>query len=301
MRRASIALVLTAACASSPPAVQSCPPPSVAAANGTASAAPTASAAVSPAAPKSIDDELRAAVARDDRRKKDPPRDKYLHPVETLEAFGLRDDMTVVELSPSGGYWTTILAPVLADRGHLRVANGDPISEGATPRPYLKGRFEQAPSLFGKVETVVTDWTKDGQSLGPDGSADMVLTFRNLHDWLGEGVAERVLSAAYRVLKPNGILGLTDHRGRDDGPTDAKSFADDGGAYVPEPFMIHFVEKAGFTFVAKSEVNANPRDTKDYPKGALTLPPWYALGDVDRAKYEAIGEGDCMTLKFVRK
>jgi predicted methyltransferase len=190
---------------------------------------------------------------------------------------------------------------VLSERGLYRLANGDPISEGATPRPYLRGRFEQAPALFGKVEEVKTDWTKDGQSLGPDGSADMVLTFRNMHDWLGEGVGERVLAAAHRVLKPGGVLGLTDHRGKDDGPTDAKAFSDVGGAYVPEPFMIAFVEKAGFAFAAKSDINANPRDTKDYPKGALTLPPWYALGSVDRAKYEAIGEGDCMTMRFTRR
>jgi predicted methyltransferase len=261
---------------------------------------PARANAAAPAAPTTAE-KLRAAARSQRRRAKDPPRDRYVHPVETLEFFGLRDDMRVVEISPYAGYWTELLAPVVADRGHLRVANGDPISEGVTPRAYLKGRFDQAPDLFGKVEVITTDWTKDGQSLGPDESADLVLTFRNMHDWLGEGAAERVLAAAHRVLRPGGTLALTDHRGKDDGPTDARSFSDEGGAYVPEPFMIALVEKAGFALAGRSEINANPIDTKDYPKGALALPPIFAHGDTDRARYEAIGEGDCMTLKFTRR
>jgi predicted methyltransferase len=159
-----------------------------------------------------------------------------------------------------------------------------------------------ARELFGfcGVDTVKTNWAKCGVTLGPDGSADIVVTFRNMHDWLGAEVADKVLAAVHAVLKPGGTFALTDHRANPGIATDPKTLSDEGGAYVPQAFMIDTVEKAGFKLVASSEINANPKDTKDWPKGALTLPPQYALGDKDRAKYTAIGESDCMTLRFVR-
>jgi predicted methyltransferase len=121
-----------------------------------------------------------------------------------------------------------------------------------------------------------------------------------MHDWLGAEVADKILTAAHAVLKPGGTFALTDHRGKPGAPTDPRSLSDEGGAYVPEAFMIETVEKAGFKLVAASEINANPKDTKDWPKGALTLPPQFALGEKDRAMYAAIGETDCMTLRFMR-
>jgi predicted methyltransferase len=268
-----------------------------------ASAAPSAPASSAlpepPVSTPATDAKLKAAVAGPQRLAKEAARDKYLHPIETLEFFGLRDDATVVELTPYKGQWTAVLASVLAEKGHLRLAI-DRITEGPKTQESLAERIAKDEAHFGKVETVMTNWARCDTTLGPDGSADMVLSFRNMHDWMGLEVADRVVLAAHRVLKPGGIFALTDHRAKPGAATDPDSLSDPGGAYVPEDFMIAFVEKAGFRLVGKSEINANPKDTKDYPEGALTLPPWYALGDKDRAKYTAIGESDCMTLKFQR-
>ncbi len=272
-------------------------------AQGVAAPSASASSVAAPAAPVTPPEtlaKLKAAAAGSQRLDKEKERDKYLHPVETLAFFGLKDDMTVVELSPDKGEWSSMLAPVLAEKGHLRLATGDRISEWAKSAAFLSDRMAKDPSTFGKIETVKTNWMQCDVRLGPDASADMVVTFRNMHDWLGNDVADKVVDAVHRVLRPGGIFGVTDHRGKPGAPTDAASLGDEGGAYVPEAFMIAFVEKAGFRFLEKSEINANPKDTKDYPKGALTLPPQFALGDKDKARYAAIGESDCMTLKFMR-
>jgi predicted methyltransferase len=133
---------------------------------------------------------------------------------------------------------------------------------------------------------------------GAPESADMVLTFRNFHNLVGDPAMDAFLTASFQVLKHGGVLGLTDHRAKAGGPTDAKTVGDTG--YVPEDFVVQTIEHAGFKLAGKSEVNANPKDTKDYPKGVWTLPPTYELGDVDHAKYQAIGESDRMTLKFVK-
>lgn len=260
-------------------------------------ASSTAGTSVTP--PETLE-ALRTAVAGANRTDKERARDPWLHPVETLAFFGLRGDMTVVELSPDKGQWTAVLAPVLHDGGKLRVANGDRISEWPKSNDLLADRFAKSPELFGRVETVKTNWTKCGVSLGPDGSADMVVTFRNMHDWFGMEVADKVLAAVHAVLKPGGTFGLTDHRAKPGTATDPRTLSDEGGAYVPQDFMIATVEKAGFKLVATSEINANPKDTKDWPRGALTLSPQFALGDKDREKYAAIGESDCMTLRFER-
>ena len=153
------------------------------------------------------------------------------------------------------------------------------------------------PQAFDKVQSVVL---KNDQPwvLGAPESADMVLTFRNFHNWVEAGSTDKVLGAAFKVLKHGGILGLTDHRANPGGATDPKVVGDTG--YVPEDLVIKLVEGAGFKLAGKSEVNANPKDTKDYPKGVWTLPPTYELGETDHAKYEAIGESDRMTLKFVK-
>ena len=256
-----------------------------------------------PAAPAdpATDAKLRASLAGGQRTDKEKARDVYRHPLETLEFFGLRDDMTVVEISPGGGWYSAVLAPVLRDKGKLIVAggdpNGDPKSEGTQNAKELQSRFQQMPQAFDRVQTAVVK--RDGDvSFGPPESADMVLTFRNFHNWVGSPYMDKILAASFAVLKHGGVLGLTDHRAKPGAPTDSKTVDDTG--YVPEDFVIQTIEHAGFKLAGKSEVNANPKDTKDYPKGVWTLPPTYELGDQHHAKYEAIGESDRMTLRFVK-
>ncbi len=262
-------------------------------------ATPTNAASVS--AGVSIDAELRASLAGTQRTEKEKARDAFRHPKETLELFGLKDDMTVVEISPGGGWFTAVIAPVVRDHGKLVVVggdpNGDPKSEGTQNAIALQDRFKKTPSAFDKVQSVVLK--RDAEPVfGPPESADMVLTFRNLHNWVEAKNADHILAAAFKVLKHGGVLGVTDHRANAGASTDPKAIGDTG--YIPEDYAIKVVEAAGFKLAAKSEVNANTKDTKDYPKGVWTLPPTYELGEVDHAKYEAIGESDRMTLKFIK-
>ncbi len=275
-------LVLAAACGSSVP-------PTVPSGSGAGTPDPA------------TDAKLRSSLAGGQRTDREKARDVYRHPLETLEFFGLRDDMTVVEISPGGGWYTAVLAPVLRDKGKLFVAGGDPKgdpkSESTKNAQELQQRFEQMPQAFDRVQAVVVR-DKGDVSFGPAESADMVLTFRNFHNWVGDPIMDKILAASFTVLKHGGVLGVTDHRAKPGGPTDAKTVGDTG--YVPEDFVIQTIEHAGFKLAGKSEVNANPKDTKDYPKGVWTLPPTYELGDQDHAKYEAIGESDRMTLKFVK-
>ncbi len=270
---------------------------------GCGGAAPAPAAAAAPAAEGAApaatfdpasDAKLRASVASSDRPAPEVARDKYRHPVETLEFFGVRDDMNVVELWPGGGWYTAILGPYLAEKGKLSVTNFDPSSPGGAEnaKRYAE-RLASKPADFGKVEVHVIHPPND-ISLGPDGSADAVLTFRNIHNWVDGHIADAVFAAAFRVLKPGGVLGVEEHRAKADAdPTKAGETG-----YVPQAFVVALAEKAGFKLEATSEINANPKDTKDYPKGVWTLPPAYRLGDQDRAKYEAIGESDRMTLRF---
>jgi len=243
------------------------------------------------------DAKLRAAVASGDRPADEVARDVWRHPVETLEFFGLRDDMTVVELWPGGGWYTAILAPVLAEKGKLVVTsfdpNGPPDAYATKSAKKYADRLASKPNLFAKVQVDVVR-PPDELSLGPDGSADMVLTFRNFHNWVRDGIADKVLAAAFRVLKPGGVLGVEEHRAKPD--ADPAKAGDTG--YVPEAYVIDSAQKAGFRLDGRSEINANPRDTKDWPKGVWTLPPTLRLGDQDRAKYQAVGESDRMTLRF---
>jgi predicted methyltransferase len=245
----------------------------------------------------STDAKLRIAVASPDRPADETARDKWRHPVETLEFFGIRDTMDVVELWPGGGWYTAILAPVVADKGRLVVTNMDPNGPADDHSTQMAkqyaARLASKPNEFARVEVRVIHPPAD-VTLGPDGSADAVLTFRNVHNWVGAGIADKVLAAAFRVLKPGGILGVEEHRAKSD--ADPTKAGDTG--YVPEAFVIDLAQKAGFRLEARSEINANPNDTKDWPKGVWTLPPVLRLGDQDRAKYEAIGESDRMTLRF---
>jgi predicted methyltransferase len=254
--------------------------------------------AVPAAMSRSTETALRAALAGPARTDKERARDDARHPFETLAFFGLRDDATVVELWPGGGYYTALLGPTLAQRGKLVVTqfdpNGDPKSEDTQGALSLIDRIAKSPEALGKVErlTIATP----AVSLGADESADFVLTFRNVHNWIADGYEENVFAAASRVLRHGGVLGVEEHRGRSGMST--KEIADSG--YVPEDTVVRLAQRAGFRLVARSEVNANPRDTKDYPRGVWSLPPTLAEEDKDRAKYLAIGESDRMTMKFVK-
>ena len=225
-------------------------------------------------------------------------RDPHRHPVQTLEFFGVRPDSVVVEILPgSGGYYMELLAPYLQATGRFIAANRDEtaVSPYKEDHQKLLDRLKAEPALYGKV--VVTKFNAGLHDIAPPGSADLVLTFRNLHNWIERGEAEGALRAFHRALKPGGILGVVDHRGR----TDLSQEAQMKSGYVRQDYAIALIEKAGFRLAAASEVNANPRDTKDHPAGVWTLPPTYRLKDQDRARYAAIGESDRFTLKFVKR
>lgn len=235
---------------------------------------------------------LSAAVASPARAAGAIARDKARHPLEELTFFGINQKMNVVELWPGGGYWTDILGPYLAPGGHYTVAL--PPSGGEEGSSAARFRTRVAAEK-GRLGTIHETTLGAGQfEIAPPGSADLVLTFRNLHNWMNDGYADQALAACFTALKPGGILGIEEHRGRSDVPQDPK--AESG--YVRQDVAIAMAKKAGFVLVASSEINANPRDTKDWPKGVWTLPPTLAMGDKDRDKYMAIGEGDNFVLKF---
>jgi predicted methyltransferase len=236
---------------------------------------------------------LSAAVADPSRSANFVARDKARHPAEELEFFGIKPNMTVVELWPGGGYWTEILGPYLAKGGTYYAALEPPKGDEATETD--KKWHARIAAMKDRVGTIhETALGKDHLEIAPAGSADMVLTFRNLHNWMDEGYVDQALAACFKALKPGGILGIEDHRGRTDKPQDPQ--AKDG--YVRQDYAIALAKKAGFVLVSTSEILANPKDTKNWPDGVWTLPPTLSLKDKDRAKYEAIGEADNFVLKF---
>jgi predicted methyltransferase len=295
----SIALAFLPALVASAGCEATTPPASPASAPAPAPAYTPAPAAAGVDA--STDAKLRQSLAGPQRTEQERARDGYRHPVETLEFFGLRDDMSVVELSPGGGWYTAVLAPVLRDRGKLFVVggdpNGDPKDERTQDARALHDRFGKFPAAFDHVQQVVLGPGKP-LTLGPAESADMVVTFRNFHNWVGSPEMDAILAAAFAVLKHGGVLGMTDHRAVKGTAADPKVI--DRTGYVPEDYVVATIEKAGFKLAGKSEVNANPKDTTDHPKGVWTLPPAFQMGAVDHDKYAAIGESDRMTLRFVK-
>jgi len=246
----------------------------------------------------SLREALGAAAYGDHRAAENIARNRYRHPVETLEFFGLRRDMTVIEIAPGGLWYTEILAPVLKGGGKLVAAGYDADLPGQPEYRYkqqeaMQQRFSAEPGLFGEVALAKFSPPESVQ-LGEAGSADMVLTFRNTHGWLRDGIADKVFRAFFEVLKPGGVLGLVQHRTPDPAPVSADNFT----GYVSEQQVIALATAAGFVLEAKSEINANPADTHDHPKGVWTLPPSLRLGEQDKDKYLAIGESDRMTLRF---
>ena len=243
---------------------------------------------------------LDQAIAGNHRNAKNVARDVYRHPKETLLFFGLEANMTVVEIWPGGGWYTEILAPVLRDNGKLYAASLA-LQSKATPdirreigREYLK-KLAQHPEIYDRI-TLTELQAPEYTAIAPRGSADIVLTFRNVHNWAKDGNADAMFKVFYDVLEPGGILGVTDHRAKPGTPLQDMIRS----GYVTEDYVIKLAQRAGFRLAAKSEINANPKDTKDHPKGVWTLPPTLRLGDQDREKYLAIGESDRMTLKFVK-
>jgi predicted methyltransferase len=256
----------------------------------------TLSAATTVAA-DSVDPKLAAAVNSDFRSAADRARDPYRHPLQTLTFFGIKPNMTVVELWPFGGWYTAILAPYLHDRGTLYAAAMDPDSSAPEDKRYnseLAAMLAAHPEVYGKVQ--VTVLAPHRMQIAPDGTADLVVTFRNIHNWVWAGIEKDVLAAAFRALKPGGILGVEEHRNND--PQFVPKVP--GVGYVGEQYAIELIQAAGFRLVGQSNVNRNPKDTKDYPNNVWSLPPTYAGGDQDRARYAAIGESDRFTLKFIK-
>ena len=239
---------------------------------------------------------LKEVVNGDQRSAAHKARDQYRHPVQTLAFFGIRPNMTVVELWPFGGWYTEIIAPYLKGTGTYYAAAQDPTSKDKEDIEYnaaLKKLLDARPDLYGDVKWSVL--AKGKYAIAPDGSADMVVTFRNIHNWVWAGDEKQVFAAAFRALKPGGILGVEEHRAND-----PKAVPGEDQAYVGEDYAIGLIESAGFKLVGRSKINNNPKDTKDYPKGVWSLPPSFAEKDKDHAKYAAIGESDRFTLKFVK-
>ncbi len=241
---------------------------------------------------------LAEVVAGTHRSEANRARDAHRHPVETLTFFGIRPDMTVVELWPFGGWYTEVLAPYLRDNGTYYAAGMDPATASAQEMRYNEGLntlLASNPDLYSSVQ--VTALGKGNGNIAPEGSADLVVSFRNVHNWVWADMDEEVWAAAFRALKPGGVFGVVEHRHAD--PSFAPTTP--GQAYVGEQWLIDQIEAAGFRFDASSDINNNPRDTRDHPRGVWTLPPSFAgVTDADRATYEAIGESDRFTLRFVK-
>ncbi len=247
------------------------------------------------------DDRLRAAIADVNRTPANVARDPARHPYDTLHFFGITPAMTVVEIAPGGGWYTEILAPYLKADGKLIAAGPDPKSADEGERKAalrMAAKYAADPARFGKVAPGVFS-PPANVAIAPPGAADMVLTFRNVHNWIAElddkGM-KNAFAAMFAALKPGGVLGVVEHRLPENRPQDATAST----GYVHASYVIKLAEGAGFKLAAQSEINANPKDNADHPNGVWALPPSFANKDKDRAAFAAIGESDRMTLKFVK-
>ena len=246
--------------------------------------------------PVNIELTLEEIITGNHRSPENIARNNSRNPIETLEFFGLRPDMTLIEIGPSGAWYTEILAPYMRDHGRYYGAHFSPNSTNTFQRRNLENfeaKLSANPELYGRAiirhlhpphETVI----------GPEEGADVALTFRNVHNWMARGLEQEFFDAFYDNLKPGGILGVIEHRANDEA---SKQDMIDSG-YVSEGYVKQLAETAGFEFIESSEINANEKDTKDHPEGVWTLPPNYRMGDIRKNTYAAIGESDRMTLKF---
>jgi predicted methyltransferase len=241
---------------------------------------------------------IQAAMAGTHRHPGNADRDKYRHPLQTLDFFGFKPTMTVVEFAPGAGWYTELLAPALAKKGKLYEPTSD-WNGPADRRSTLSGQrfkafLDSSPELYGNVQTIVVD--SKAPSLGLDKQADMVLLIREIHGYYNDKTLDQWLTEAWKALKPGGVLGVVQHRA----PKGADPAVTAQNGYVDEDWVIKHIQELGFKLAGKSEINANSKDTKDYAEGVWTLPPSYRLGAKDHDKYAAIGESDRMTLKFVK-
>lgn len=240
-----------------------------------------------------VDPAIAKAIADPRRSEADRARDQYRHPAETLAFFDVHPDETVIEFYPGGGWYTGILAPLLKGRGHyIAMPPGSPKSLAFT-----RAMLDKNQDWFG-ADTKIVAFDQAAPSTFPPGTADRVLTFRNVHNLVmaGDGVAAKAFADFYKALKPGGILGVEDHHL----PESMDAALEKKSGYIKRSTIIRLATAAGFKLAGESAVNVNPKDTHDWPEGVWTLPPTYRLGDVDRAKYQAIGESDRLTLKFVK-
>lgn len=276
--------LLSSACGSAPPAAQ--PDPCMEKHGATQGGEqPEAAAMPEPPTAPTLESVLQSAH----RLANHSTRDVYRHPAETLQFFGIEPTMHVIELRPSGGWYTEILAPYLREEGVLAIAFP---ADSPYEKDLLKRR-ETEPEVFDKLQVI--DWNPPQQpELGAADSVDAVVTFRNIHGWYNHDQLSAVLASTFAVLKPGGILGVVQHRANAE--AELEESAKNG--YMPEAAVIEAAEAAGFELEARSEVNANPKDTKDHPKGVWTLPPTLRLGDENKDQWLAIGESDRMTLRF---
>jgi predicted methyltransferase len=245
---------------------------------------------------------LDAAISGDHRSDANKARDQYRRPKETLAFLGFRSDMTVVEIWPGGGWYTEVLAPALREKGKLYAAQYSVNPTYGYQRRYFGSflsKLGQTPDIYRDVEITHLGIPYE-LDIAPSASADMVLTFRNAHNWVNPGYGEQAAALTFKtmfdVLKPGGVLGVVDHRWPD--PATEDPAAEDG--YVSENRVIALAEAAGFELAARSDMNRNPSDSHEHPEGVWTLPPSLALGDKNQDKYLAVGESDRMTLRFVK-
>lgn len=246
----------------------------------------------------SLEAALKVILAGKHRAPTNSERDKDRHPLDTLKFFGLTPKMTVLEYGPGGGWYTELLAPTVAAQGKLIVTTTDPKGPPDARSTFYGERLarflERAPELYGKVERIVID-SKNPQ-FGLEEKVDMVVVMRAMHGLHRDKLLPGFLAQVFKALKPGGVMGVEQHRAKPDANPDESA----PKGYLPEAFVIAQAEAAGFKLDKKSEVNANPKDTKDYPEGVWTLPPTFELGEKDKAKYAAIGESDRMTLRFIK-
>jgi predicted methyltransferase len=287
------AVLVLAACSDAPPP----PAETTAAAPAPAPAEP----APPPATAAPADAALEAALAGPARSSDTLPRDAWRHPRETLTFFALAPNQTVVEITPGGGWYTEILAPYLREQGRYVGAIIDPAKAGSdNARDYyaksndeLRAKLAANPSAYDRATLVEVD--PQAPVFAEPGTVDRVLTFRNVHNWIGNGSVAAMFKGFHAALKPGGVLGVVEHRAAADVP------ADDRSGYLSEAQVIAFATAAGFELQAKSEINANPKDTRDHPNGVWTLPPTLRVpAGEDAKKYQDIGESDRMTLTFVK-
>jgi len=246
---------------------------------------------------KSID-KMAAVLAGEHRSEDNKARDKYRHPAETLAFFSVMPDATVVEIWPGGGWYTEILAPYLYDEGRYITAGFDVASNIKFIRlaaERFQAKLDANPEIYGKTETTVL-MPPNQLEFVPPNTADVVLTFRSVHNWMPRGSQNMMFEAMYAALKPGGVLGVVEHRGNPAIPQDPEAPT----GYVNQDYVIELAEASGFVLNGSSEINANPLDTKDHPEGVWTLPPTLRLEEQGLETWLGIGESDRTTLRFIK-